>query len=385
MVTVLLRVVEKEPGMKKIAIVLNSAWQAYNFRLNLANYLRHAGYKVIIVAPNDEHYSHFIKKEFDFVDIKLQADSVNPIQDIKLLYSLFRLYRRIRPDVVLNFTIKPNIYSALAARLLGIHSINNVTGLGTVFIKKNFLTQIVKTLYRLSLFCASKVFFQNKDDLDLFIEKNLVSRDKCTILPGSGVDTNKFSPTVSRQRSIFRFLMVARLLRDKGIYEYVEAAKLLKDQGVEFWVLGESYSANKTALSKDEITKLSKQGVITYFDRTDDVKSFLDRVDCVVLPSYREGSPRSIMEASAVALPVIVSDVPGCRQVVDNGITGLFCKVKDGSDLAKKMEIMIKMPENERKKMGQMGRQKMLDQYDEMIVLEYYIQTIADLFNYRNP
>ena len=371
--------------MKKIAIVLNSAWQAYNFRLNLANYLKHAGYKVIIIAPNDEHYSHFIKEEFDFVNLKLQADGVNPIQDIKLLFSLFSLYKRLKPDVVLNFTIKPNIYSAIAARILGIHTINNVTGLGTVFIKKNFLTQIVKMLYRLSLFCTSKVFFQNKDDFDLFIEKNLVSRDKCSILPGSGVDINKFCPAVSKQRNIFRFLMVARVLRDKGIYEYIEAAKLLKNQGIEFWVLGESDSANKTSLSKDEITKLSQHGVITYFDRTDDVKSFLDRVDCVVLPSYREGSPRSIMEASAVALPVIVSDVPGSRQVVDNGITGLFCKVKDGDDLAKKMEIMIKMPENERQKMGQMGRQKMLNQYDELIVLKHYTQTIADLFNTRNP
>jgi len=385
LVALLLRDVEKEPGMKKIAIVLNSAWQAYNFRLNLANYLKHAGYKVIIIAPNDEHYSHFIKEEFDFVDLKLQADGVNPIQDIKLLFSLFRLYKRLKPDVVLNFTIKPNIYSAIAARILGIHTINNVTGLGTVFIKKNFLTQIVKTLYRLSLFCTSKVFFQNKDDFDLFIEKNLVSRDKCLILPGSGVDTNKFFPAKSKQRNIFRFIMIARTLRDKGIFEYIEAAKLLKGQGAEFWVLGESNSANKTSLSKDEITKLSQHGVITYFDRTDDVKSFLDRVDCVVLPSYREGSPRSIMEASAVALPVIVSDVPGSRQVVDNGITGLFCKVKDGDDLAKKMVIMIKMPENERQKMGQMGRQKMLNQYDELIVLKHYTQTIADLFNTRNP
>jgi glycosyltransferase involved in cell wall biosynthesis len=377
--------VEKEPGMKKIAIVLNSAWQAYNFRLNLANYLKHAGYKIIIIAPNDEHYSHFIKEEFDFVDLKLQADGVNPIQDIKLLFSLFRLYKRLKPDIILNFTIKPNIYSAIAARAVGIHSINNVTGLGTVFIKKNFLTQIVKMLYQLSLFCTSKVFFQNKDDFDLFIEQNLVSRDKCLILPGSGVDTRKFCPTVSKKRNIFRFIMIARTLRDKGIFEYIEAAKLLKGQGAEFWVLGESNSANKTALSKDEITKLSQHGVITYFHRTDDVKSFLDRVDCVVLPSYREGSPRSIMEASAVALPVIVSDVPGCRQVVDNGITGLFCKVRDSDDLAKKMEIIIKMPENERQKMGQMGRQKMLDQYDELIVLKQYTQTITDLFNIRNP
>jgi glycosyltransferase involved in cell wall biosynthesis len=385
MVTILLGDVEKESGMKKIAIVLNSAWQGYNFRLNLASYLKHAGYKVIIIAPNDEHYSHLIKKEFDFVDLKLQADSVNPLQDIKLFFSLIKIYRSIRPDVVLNFTIKPNIYSAIVARLLGIHSINNVTGLGTIFIKKNFLTKVVKMLYRLSLFCTSKVFFQNKDDYDLFLEKKLVSHDKCTILPGSGVDTSKFCPANSIQRSNFRFLMVARVLRDKGIYEYVEAAKLLKNHNIEFWVLGESQSENKTALSKVEVSELSKQGVITFFDRTDDVKSFLYKVDCVVLPSYREGSPRSIMEASAIALPVIVSDVPGCRQVVDNGITGLFCKVKDSADLAKKMEVMIKMPENERQKMGQMGRQKMLDQYDELIVLKHYTQTIADLFNIRNP
>jgi len=372
---------EKESGMKKVAIVLNSSWAGYNFRLNLARYLSSIGYKVIILAPSDDHYCHFIKKEFDFVDIKLHAAGVNPIQDIKLLFSLFWLYRQIRPDVVLNFTIKPNIYSALVAKLLGIHSINNVSGLGTVFINKNFLTQIVKILYRVSLSCTTKVFFQNKDDLDLFLDKNLVSRDKCAILPGSGVDSSKFFPTVGKQHDTFRFLMVARLIRDKGIYEYVEAAKLLKNKGIEFWVLGESCPANKTALLKDEISKLSNQGAITFFDRTDDVKSFLDRVDCVVLPSYREGSPRSIMEASATALPVIVSDVPGCRQVVDNGVTGLYCKVRDSGDLTKKMEVIIKMTEKERQKMGQMGRQKMLDQYDESIVLEQYTQTIADLFS----
>ena len=372
---------EKESGMKKVAIVLNSSWQAYNFRLNLAHYLSRAGYKVIILAPSDGHYCHYIEKEFDFEDIKLRPDGVNPIQDIKLLFSLFWLYRKIRPDIVLNFTIKPNIYSSVAAKFLGIHSINNVTGLGTVFIKKNILTQIVKSLYRVSLSCATKVFFQNKDDLDLFLDKNLVSLDKCSLLPGSGVDTNKFCPTNVKKHRTFRFLIVARLIRDKGIHEYVEAAKKLKSQGIEFWILGESSPANKTALSKDEITKLSNSGDITYFDKTDDVKSFLDKVDCVVLPSYREGCPRSIMEASAVALPVIVSNVPGCRQVVDNEITGLYCKVRDSDDLTKKMEVIIKMTENERQKMGQMGRQKMLDQYDESIVLEKYTETIKDLFN----
>ena len=175
--------------------------------------------------------------------------------------------------------------------------------------------------------------------------------------------------------------MVARLIRDKGLNEFIEAAKLLKENGIEFWILGERGPINKTAISQDEITRLSKQGVVDFFERTDDVKSFLDRVDCVVLPSYREGSPRSIMEASSVALPVIVSDVPGCRQVVDNNVTGLYCKVRDSLDLSKKMKVILKMTTNERQKMGQMGRQKMLNQYDESLVLEKYKQKIADIFN----
>jgi len=372
---------EKEFSMKKIAIVLNSSWQAYNFRLNLAQYLTRVGYKVIIFAPKDGHYCHYIEKKFDFVDIKLQPNGMNPFQDIKLFFSLFFHYRKIKPDVVLNFTIKPNIYSAIAAKFLDIKSINNVTGLGTVFIKKNFITKIVQKLYRISLSCTNKVFFQNKDDLDLFLKQNFVSNDKCSLIPGSGVDTSKFCPTVVKKNDTFRFLMVARLIKDKGIFEYVEAAKTLQNKSIEFWVLGESQPANNTALSKDEITKLSNQGAIIFFDRTDDVKSFLDKVDCVVLPSYREGSPRSIMEASATALPVIVTDVPGCRQVVDDGVTGLYCKVRDSKDLKNKMENIITMTVREREKMGQRGRKKMLEQFDELIVLEQYTKTIANLLN----
>ena len=377
----LLRSMEKELIMKKVVIIKNSAWAIYNYRLNLANYLNESGYEVVIVAPSDDHYCHYIKKEFEFFDIKIKSDSINPIQDIKLLFSIFWLYRKIKPDVVLNFTIKLNIYSAIAARLLGIPSINNLTGLGTVFIKENFITQIAQNLYRISLFCANVVFFQNNDDLKFFTDNKLVSPDKCSLLPGSGVDTNKFNSFAVKKHDSFKFLMVSRLLRDKGIYEYIEAAKLLNRSDIEFWILGESPSAHKTAISNEEIYKLSSHGIIKYFKRTDNVKSFLDKVDCVVLPSYREGCPRSILEASAVGLPVIVSDVPGCRQVVDNNITGLYCKVKDFHDLARKMEEILKMSKNERQKMGQMGRQKMLDHFDESIVLDRYGQKVADLFN----
>mgnify|MGYP006173188479 CR=1 FL=1 len=367
--------------MKKVAIVLNSAWQGYNFRLNLARELKNNNYDVSFLAAEDGEYSSRLKKEFSFVNIDFNANSINPVNDLKVCFSLYKVYKTIKPDIVLNFTIKPNIYSAVIARMLKIRSINNITGLGTVFIKKTLITQIVKLLYKVSLACSSFIFFQNSDDQQSFIDANLVSFDKCGLLPGSGVDTNKFYPVVRKKNNTFRFLMVARLIKDKGVYEYIEAAKLLKENGIEFWILGERGSANKTAISEDEITKLAKQGVVNFFERTDDVKSFLDRVDCVVLPSYREGSPRSIMEASSVELPVIVSDVPGCRQVVDNNVTGLYCEVRDSQDLSNKMKIILKMTINERQKMGQMGRQKMLDQYDESVVLETYKHKIADIFN----
>jgi glycosyltransferase involved in cell wall biosynthesis len=173
--------------------------------------------------------------------------------------------------------------------------------------------------------------------------------------------------------------MVSRLLRDKGIYEFIDAAEILKNENVEFWVLGDSDAANSSALPKEEVTKLSNLGIVSFFDRTDDVKTFLGKVDCVVLPSYREGSPRSIMEASSSELPVIVSNVPGCRNVVDNNITGLYCKVKDSYDLAQKMKIMLRMSKSDREKMGERGRNKMLNNFDEAIVLDKYNNVIVDL------
>mgnify|MGYP000005748382 FL=1 len=367
--------------MKKIAIVLNSAWQGYNFRLNLARELKNNNYDVSFLALEDEKYSSKLKKEFNFVNIDFNAKSINPFNDLKVCFSLYKVFKTIKPDIVLNFTIKPNIYSSIISKILKIPSINNITGLGTVFIKKSLITQVVKLLYKVSLYCSDFIFFQNSDDQQLFVDLNLLSLKKSAILPGSGVDTKKFSPQSRKNWSTFRFLMVARLIKDKGVYEFIEAAKLLKDDTIEFWILGERGVVNKTAIGRDEITNLSNQKVVNFFDKTDDVKSFLDRVDCVVLPSYREGCPRCIMEASSVELPVIVSDVPGCRQVVDNNVTGLYCKVRDSQDLLIKMKSILKMTTNERKRMGQRGRKKMEEEYDESIVIESYKQKITEIFN----
>ena len=220
---------EKESIMKIVAIVLNSSWQAYNFRLNLAREIKNFGYKVIFIAPYDNKYSEFLKKEFEFFHIYIDPKGINPIGDFKTLISFYKLYKKIKPDVVLNFTIKPNIYSSIVSKILGIKSINNITGLGTVFIRKSIVTIIVKLLYKISLNCASKVFFQNNDDKKLFLENKLVGEEKCDLIPGSGVDTEKFSPVlINVKNDNLKFLVVARVLKDKGIYEYIDAIKIIK-------------------------------------------------------------------------------------------------------------------------------------------------------------
>ena len=364
--------------MKKVAIVINSAWQGYNFRLNLARALKINNYDVNFIAPNDDKYSDKLKKEFSFTNVDFQADGLNPINDLRVCFSLFKVFKKIKPDIVLNFTIKPNIYSTIVAKVLGIHSINNITGLGTVFVRKTVITVIVKLLYKVSMLFSTYVFFQNSDDKRYFVNSNLVSVNKCSIIPGSGVDTKKFIPGDFQNDEIFRFLLVARVKRDKGVYEYINASKIVKEKynNVEFGLLGEIGAHNRTSISKQEILKFHNAGTINYIGKTDNVREQLLKTSCVVLPSYREGSPRSLMEAMSMKIPVVATDVPGCRQIVDDSINGFLCKVKDSANLAYNMEKVINLSKEERIKMGVMGRRKMVNLYDESIVIDQYLDTL---------
>ena len=379
MVFVQLRSLEERAIMKKVGIVVNSAWGAYNFRLNLARFIKESGFEVVFFAPNDGEYSKKIKQEFDFIHIEFKPDNTNLVDNLKTCYSLFSAYKKNKPDIVLNFTIKPNIYSAIIARLFKISSINNITGLGTVFIRETFITIIVKLLYRISLSCSDKVFFQNSDDHELFVNMGLVANHKCSLIPGSGVDTTKFSPMNSgKDTSVFKFLLIARIIRDKGVFEYIEAAQILQEKfnDIEFLVIGETDVNNRTSMTKKEILKFDHDRVIQYLGKTDNIIEQLAKVDCVVLPSYREGSPRSLMEASSMGVPVIATNVPGCKDIVDHNVTGLLCKVRDSADLANKMEIMVNLSEVDRKKMGDKARAKMINEYDESIVINRYLSAI---------
>lgn len=364
---------------KKIVICLNTSWNIYNFRLNLARTLKDIGYEVILIAPYDK-YSEILKQEFEYHDLYINNKGTNPIEDLKTLLELYKLYKNIKPDIVLNYTIKPNIYGNIACSLLGIKTINNISGLGTVFIRESIITKIVNWLYKYSLGKSSKVFFQNNDDKELFIMNKLVQKDKCDLLPGSGIDTNKFIPIeFKKEDETFRFLLIARMLWDKGVGEYVEASKILRNENIEFGLLGYLDVSNPSAIQKEQMSIWEKDSLIKYYGSTDDVKKFIIQTDCVVLPSYREGISMTLMESASLSKPLIATNVPGCKDLIDDEINGFLCEVKNSQDLANKMQKMINLNLNQRIAMGIAGREKMIKEFDESIVIAKYLETILPL------
>ena len=289
--------------------------------------------------------------------------------------------KRIKPDVVLHYTIKPNIYGTLAAAITRTPAINNVCGLGTVFLKNNLVSLVAKGLYKLAFAFPNKVFFQNQDDLNLFAENKLIDESITDILPGSGIDLSKFHPLKKARDKKFSFLMISRLIHDKGVLEYIEAIKILRGRGVdaEFKLLGPKDPLHARGIQLDIIDGWIESNSVDYLGKTDDVKPFLAEADCVVLPSYREGTPRSLLEAASVCKPIVATDVPGCREVVVHGHNGLLCNLKDANDLADKMMEMAAYDAERIHQMGENGRQRVLENFDESIVIDKYIGAINEI------
>lgn len=367
---------------KKIIIAVNTAWNLVNFRAGLIRAFVAAGYEVVAVAPRDKYALQLADLGCRYVKLPMDNKGTNPRRDLLLLLRFMRVFWRESPDVFLSYTIKPNIYGSLAAHILGVPVINNIAGLGSVFIRNNWLTRLVRMLYKIGLSRSKHVFFQNDADRALFLEHQLVCADKVSRLPGSGIDLKSFAfsplPLLAPDAP-FCFLLVARLLWDKGVGEYVEAARLIRARypATKFQLLGFADVQNPTAVSRQDVDAWVAEGVIEYLGVADNVRPFLINADCVVLPSYREGVPRSLLEAAAIGRPIVTTDAVGCRDAVDDGVTGLLCKVGDSLDLAEKLLLMLQMPLQARMEMGMAGRRKMESEFDEKIVISSYLEVIA--------
>lgn len=364
----------------RIVLSINTAWNLVNFREGLIRALLSQGYEVICLAPADSYSQQLSDWGCTFVDLPMQGQGTNPWQDFLLFWRYRQLLKRLRPVVLLSWTIKPNIYGGLAARSLGLPQLANVSGLGSTFLGGGWLAKLTQQLYRLAFARAATVFFQNADDAALFTEQGLVTATQVGLLPGSGVNLAHFTvvPRPEPEGRPFRFLFIARLLRDKGVLEYIEASRLLRQQGiaVECQCLGAVDANNPTAISRAQVEEWQAEGLINYLGTTDDVRPFIAQADCVVLPSYREGTPRTLLEAAAMGRPLIATDVPGCRDVVEHGVNGLLCAAKSSHDLAEAMSQFIQQSDEEWRTMAQASRALVEARYDEKLVIDAYMQVL---------
>jgi len=368
----------------KVVICSNTAWYLWKFRLTLARALQAAGHEVVAAAPRDGHAAKLEAAGIRFVELPMDNAGMNPLRDLRLLARMRALLRRERPGAFLGYTIKPNVYGGLACRGLGIPSIHNVSGLGTAFMKKGLLSRVACGLYRVGLGRAHRVFFQNREDCGEFVRRHLVPDGVTDVLPGSGVDLERFAPVERAAPGAgepVRFLLLARLIWDKGVGEYVEAARQLRREGVKVTcqLAGFLDVKNRTAVSRASVDSWSREGAIEYLGEADDIRPWIAAADSVVLPSYREGTPRSLLEAASMGRPVITTDAPGCRDVVDDGVSGFLCRARDAADLAEKMRRMAEMTPEARAAMGRAGRAKMEREYDERIVLDRYLREVESL------
>lgn len=358
-----------------VVVSANSMWNIANFRAGLINGLSEQGYHIVVAAPGATGADH--------IDIAIDRSGINPLRDAAMLLSYRRLMQRIRPSAYLGFTIKPNIYGAIAARLVGVPSIPNVSGLGTAFIRGGGFARFVSILYRVAFRRCHVVFFQNPDDRDLFVERRIVTPAQARLLPGSGIDLGHFAPMPIEGGADDRptFLLIARLLGDKGVREYAAAARLLKERmpALRCQLLGPLDEGNRTAISPAELDGWIADGAIEYLGEADDVRPAVARASALVLPSYREGLPRTLLEGAAMGKPLVATDVPGCREIVKEGVNGTLCAPRDAESLARAMMRIAALDPQRQAAMGKASRELVQQRFSEALVIDAYLEALGAL------
>jgi glycosyltransferase involved in cell wall biosynthesis len=361
----------------------NDAWNLVNYRAALIRTLQANGFEVVALAPSGPHVAALEQMDVAFHAVPISPRGTSLLGDLRTLLGFARCLRAISPAAFLGFTSKPNIYGSLAARLCGVPAVNNISGLGTAFSRDGLLQRLVAQLYRAALHRSASVFFQNRDDLELFEASGLVTAGQAALLPGSGVDLVRFSPAAaSADRRRFTFLFAARLLWEKGVREFVEAARIVggRRDDVRFQVLGFIERPGTAAVPEADLQSWAEQGIVDYVGASDDVRQWFSSADCVVLPSYyREGVPRVLLEAAAMGVPVITTDAPGCRDAVDDGVTGLLCAPRSVESLVEAMERLLDLEPAERRAMGLAGRSKMEAEFSDERVHRAYLDALAKL------
>ena len=370
---------------EKILLVANTGWYLFNFRRSLVRELAGQGFEVLVVCPRDEYVDR-LKKEVGvrWIEWRIDRASMNPLGNIAAVMSLAQIYRRESPDLVHHFTIKAILYGTLAAKLAKIDTIvNSVTGLGHVFLSRRLVARLVRPAIRRwyvwSLTTDGvRAVFQNRDDLMTLAQKTPKLAEQAILTRGSGVDLQRFAPPDARPSGINGqkyALFAGRLIHEKGIREFVEASRLCRERGVDArWVVcGSPDPGNPSSVDAETLRRWQNEGTVEFLGHVDDLEQRIAESDVVVLPSYREGTPRVLLEAAAMGKPAVATDVPGCREVVTDGENGLLVPARDPVALADAVERLL-ADDVLRSSMGTAGRQRMEDHFDEREVVAQTIQ-----------
>lgn len=369
--------------MNKILILANNVGGLYNFRFELIQSFLKEGLEVYFTVPqniNNEKVELLIQAGGKYIHTPMNRRGKNLLEDLKLINNYKKIIKDVNPDIILTYTIKPNIYGNYAANKFKIPVIMNITGIGSSLATGKF-KELIKIMYRYAGKKSTKVFFQNKGNQDFFISNNLVTRDKATIIPGSGVNFEKFKPIESNNKDeIIRFLFIGRLMRDKGIEEYLQVAENItkKYSNIEFQILG-SFEEEKYK----NIIDNNENERIKYLGSSNDVRKEIKEVDCIVNPSYHEGMSNVLLEGGAMGKPLIASNIPGCKEIIDDGINGFLFKVKSSKDLEKKIIEFIELEEDKKIEMGKSSRKKVVKEFDRNIVIDEYMKTINKILETR--
>lgn len=372
------------PAKKSIAFVANTSWSIYKFRLYLIKQLIDHGFIIHVLAPRDQHTPLFEELPgLTYIELtKFRGKSLSPLHDWQLFRELLGHYRRIRPDLIFHYTIKANIYGTLAAARIQCPSVSVITGLGYAFAGSPLLQASVKAVYRRVLKKNAETWFLNSDDQRIFLNEKLVRPEHAFLLPGEGVDTDTYYPSpYTPGKDTVTFLLIGRLIKHKGIYEFIRAAELLIRQGLaaQFQLLGFFDEDSPVAISTQQVQEWTRNNNITYLGHTDHVAGYIEQADCIVLPSYREGMPLSLLEGASMCKALIATDTAGCREIIQDGINGYLCRKKDDADLADKMEKYYHLPQEEKRQMGIEGRNRILRHFTKELITGIYLDKINRL------
>ena len=363
---------------KNVIFSANTSWYLFNFRKSTIKRLIKEGHNVICIAPHDKYSNKLSELKAHYIELNFKSHNKNPFSIAFLLIKFLYLIWRHNPDIIFNFTIKNNIIGTIAAFFFRVKVVNNISGLGTVFINNNFFTKLIKLLYKFSQKRAHIVFCQNYDDMSLLKNQNLVLENKLKLIPGSGVNLNYFKSEVKKEIYGKTFLYLGRLIHEKGLKELTEAFELLSKEHIEakLMICGSYDDSNPRSIDKGLLEHWKDSSNIELMDHTDDPKKIFMKTDYVILPSYREGMPRSLLEASAMGIPTLASDVPGCRDAVIDGMTGFLFKPKDSKDILIKMRKMISLDSKQKNDMSVKAREHMSKNFNEEKVINAYLRIV---------